>query len=128
MGQADFCIQHSSPLCHSLIQSLGSSKWAGQGRNHHNSKWTGVGFLVKGHAGNFGVFNTSASVYSCDIFDKDFGETIDEREGRSEFECSLLENNWHKIVNEETRKPAKAGGKKSEHGKTSGLVFLVPSL
>lgn len=73
-------------------------------------------------------FNTSACVYSCDIFNKDLGETIVRREGRSEFECSLLENNRHKIVNEETRKPAKAGGEKSEHGKTSGLVFLVPSV
>lgn len=36
--------------------------------------------------------------------------------------------NWHKIINEETRQPAKASGKKSEHGKTSGQVFLVPSL
>lgn len=60
----------------------------------------------------FGFFNTSACVYSCDIFDKGLGETIVRREGRSEFERSLLENSWHKIVNEEARKPAKADGKK----------------
>lgn len=75
-----------------------------------------------------GFFNTSACFYSWDIFDKDLDETLVRREGRSKFECCLLQINWHKIINEETRHPAKAGGRKTEHGKTSGLVFLVSSL
>lgn len=80
---------------------------------------------MKGDAGNFVLFNTSACVYSCGIFDKDLDEILVRREGRSQFECCLLEK---KIINEETRQHVKTGGKKSEHGKTSRQVFLVPSL
>lgn len=83
---------------------------------------------MKGDAGNFVLFNTSACVYSCGIFGKDLDEILVRREGRSWFECCLLEKNWRKIIDEETRQHAKTGGKKSEHGKTSGQVFLVPSL
>lgn len=46
---------------------------------------------MKGDAGNFVLFNTSACVYSCGVFDKDFDEILVRREGRSQFECCLLE-------------------------------------
>lgn len=47
-------------------------------------------------------------------------------EGRSKYECCLLETNWCKIINEKTRQPIKTGGKRVNMQKLLDSYFFFP--